>query len=161
MRRPLMLALLLALGATLLPAAPAGAVVSDTTIRLGRSIGDGVLLQSKARLDRKLGKGRLVKRARTSFGTLVTYRYAAKDLDVTYRRSKAVLILTKEGRYGTTKGLGVGASKRDLQRGYRSLRCRTKRVCTLGKLRPNARVTDFRLNKRGKVVSVMVGIVLD
>ena len=44
MRRPLMLALLLVLGASLLPAAPASArVVSDTTIVLGRSIGDGVL----------------------------------------------------------------------------------------------------------------------
>jgi hypothetical protein len=126
---------------------------------LGRSIGDGVLTRTKARLERKLGKGRLVKSVRSGGVRFVTYRYPAKDLDVTYRGSKAVAVLTKEGRYGTTKGLGVGAAKRDLQRAYRSLRCSTTRRCTIGKLKRNARFTDFRLSKRGKVVSVMVGIV--
>jgi hypothetical protein len=155
-----MLALLLVLGASLLPAAPASArVVSDTTIVLGRSIGDGVLARSKAKLERKLGKGRLVKTTRNADGRFVTYRYPAKDLDVTYRRSIAMAVLTKEGRYGTTKGLGVGATKRDLQRAYRSLRCPRTTLCTIGKLRSGSRITDFRLNKRGKVVSVMVGIV--
>lgn len=162
MRRPIMLAVLLALAASLLPATGASArVVSDTTIVLGRSIGDGVLLRTKTRLERKLGQGRLVKRTRNELGRFATYRYPAKDLDVTYRGSTAVAVLTKEGRYGTTKGLGVGARKRDLQRAYPSLRCQTARLCTIGQLRPGARVTDFRLDTRGTVVSVMVGIVLD
>jgi hypothetical protein len=157
-----MLAVLVALVASLLPAAAASArVASWTAIVPGHSIGDGVLLKSRATLERKLGDGQVVKRTRNDLGRFTTVRYADKRIDVTYRGTTAFMVLTEDGRYGTPKGIGVGATKAELKRAYPAVRCPSARLCSLGRALPGARITDFRLTRKGKVLSVMVGVVPD
>lgn len=161
MRRLLLITVLGALACAGLPSAATARVLDETTIVPGRAIGQASVLGARVRIEERIGAGRLVKSVRTDFGRLVTYRYAT-GVDVTYRRGVAVAVLTKDRRYGTKKGIGVGATKADLRRTYPSLDCLSATLCTLGELVPGARVTDFRFAKgRSKVVSVLVGVVLD
>ena len=161
MRRIAMLCVLGALAATaLLPSTAGARVIEDTTIVLGRSIGKATLLTSKTKLDGRLGPGRVIKRTTNDLGTFTTVRYAGHHVDVMYRGSQSVFAKTTSPHYGTTKGIYVTASKADLKRTYPAAKCPTATLCTLGRLNPGNRVTEFRL-KRGKITSIGVGIVLD
>jgi hypothetical protein len=151
---------LAALVAALLPSTASARVISDTTIVLGRAIGDGVVGKSRANLERKLGAGKVLRRFTNDFGTFTTVRYADKDIDVKYLGNSSVEVTTKDGRYGTVKGLGVGARKADLRRAYPSIKC-SGRICTIGRQVGGARVTDFRLTRQGAVMSVTVGVIVD
>lgn len=145
----------------LLPSTAGARVLDDTTIVLGTSIGKARLLVSKTKLDDRLGSGRVIKRTTNDLGTFTTVRYAGHHVDVTYRGSQSVFVKTTSPHYGTTKGIYVTASKADLKRTYPAAKCPTATLCTLGKLEPGKRVTEFRLNRGGKIISIGVGIVLD
>jgi hypothetical protein len=135
-------------------------VLDNTTIVLGTSIGKATLGTSKTKLDGRLGPGRVVKRTTNDLGRFVTVRYADHHVDVMYRGSRSVFVKTTSSRYGTTKGIYVGATRADLKRTYSAAKCPTATLCTIGKFTPGKRVTEFRL-KRNKIISIGVGIVLD
>jgi hypothetical protein len=161
LRRLVVIALLAALAALAAPSTAGARALDPTAIVPGRAIGKASVLAARANIEERIGPGRLVKRVRTDFGRLSTYRYAT-GVDVTFRSGVAVAVLTKSARFETASGVGVGSTKAKLRRTYPGLQCPSATLCTVGRLVPGARVTDFRFAKgRTKVVSVLVGVVLD
>lgn len=100
-------------------------------------------------------------------GTTTVYAY--RGLTVTFgpgSAAEATVIAVSSGRRAerTARGIGVGSSRGALRRAYPKVRCEAvgrRAVCTLGALKPGARVTTFRIAASNRVGRVEVGLVID
>lgn len=83
----------------------------------------------------------------------------------TGNRARVSAVITRSHRQRTAEGIGVGSRESALKKANPKARCRTEygfRHCTIGNVRPGARVTEFRIKRRtDRVKQVTVGIVID
>lgn len=79
--------------------------------------------------------------------------------------AKVVGLSTTSRKERTASGVGVGSSRRTVERKVRGARCLVEFTydhCFVGAFRPGETVTDFAIGKRRKVVTrVTVGYVID
>jgi len=147
-------------------AVPAGARIVPGTGMAGVAIGD-----CEASVRGKLGRPGSVTRRSDFAGPSSNWRYSKRGLRVTFRSGAScqavTAISTDRGFERTAEGIGKGSRRTTLRARLRGERCRTYRVpepvrsCTLGAFRPGRVVTDFRIDSRARVSSVLVGIVID
>jgi hypothetical protein len=127
-----------------------------------RSIAGVSLGQTRAHVRAALGTPLHVRHGKNEFGAFTVFRYA--QVTVTFQgNAGATALATTSRAQRTRKGIGVGSTEAQVKRGVRGVRCRSfgaLRHCTLGRELPGRRVTDFLL-RRGHVVRVLVGIVID
>ena len=89
-----------------------------------------------------------------------SYYYNASALKLEFRRGAGGIERTKEGG-------GKGTTRRALRAKLNGEKCRTFRhpkritICWLGSMTPSKPVTEFRIDSKGRVNNVRVGIVID
>ncbi len=157
MKRALVI-VLLAVGAAL--AAPA---LAAAQIQVDQGIAGARLGSTSAQVHAALGRPAGTTHGTNDFGRYTQERYAG-GISVTYQGSQTVSAVATTGLGDrTASGVGVGSTEAQARRGVRSLRCETisgTRSCHTGTFAPGDHVTDFVL-RRGKIVRVTVGIVID
>jgi hypothetical protein len=145
-------------------AAPAGA-----TIVPGKGMA-GVKLRDCADTVRaRLGQPTKTLVTRDFTGPVVILIYKARGLRATFHFSgncqALTAISTSKGQERTAKGIGKGTGLHTLKATLKGEHCtRSKgrvRSCHLGSYRPGRVVTEFRLNTKRRVTSVLVGRVID
>ena len=136
--------------------------VAQATIRPQRGIAGVAAGMTATQVRGVLGAPASVRRGSNDFGRYREFRY--RDLHVFFQGVQRVTSVSTTRRGERTRsGIGVGSSERRLRRKMRGVRCATElrvRRCTLGRLLPGRRVTDF-LIRRGRVVRVSIGLVID
>ena len=151
------LALAGALGCALWLAASAG-----STIVVGRGIAGVVLGSSQARVRAKLCMPVSVVHGKNEFGTYTEFRYRGYVVDF-QADATVTSIVTTLAREKTPEGVGVGSGWSQVRAKVPHVGCEgtaTLGDCHVGDFLPGKRVTDFVFRK-GKVVRVVVGFVLD
>ena len=153
------LALAAAAAAVLAVPAPAGAIIQFDQGIAGARIGN-----SKAQVKAALGEPALEKTGTNDFGKWRQY-YFEGGIRVFFQGDKEVTSVTTLGRGDrTSKGIGIGNSEKALKQKHPSLECETFpgnfRSCHTGDYMPGQRVTDFEI-KKGRIVRILVGIVID
>ena len=158
---PLTLLLLLVL------AAPASATIVPNKGMAGVELGDCIehAIAVLGYPDRTFGS--------TDFaGFKESYYYNDRALKLEFRRGggqclEMTSIRTRSGRERTKEGVGKGTMRTTLRAKLRGEKCRTfkhpKRItiCWLGSMTPSKPVTEFRIDSKGRVNNVRVGIVID
>jgi hypothetical protein len=146
-----------ALAALALPAA------APAQIQVDRGIAGARLGSTTAQVHAALGRPSRAQRGRNDFGTFVQETYAG-GIVVFYQGSRSVSSVATSGLGDrTAKGVGVGSSESAVRANVPGVRCETSagaRSCHTHDFVPGRRVTDF-LIRRGKVVRVSVGFVID
>jgi hypothetical protein len=161
-------ALLLSLFLLLLAAAPASATIVPGKGIAGVELGD---CQQRAidvlgPPDRTFGS--------TDFaGFKSAYTYIQRGLRLEFRRGpgeclELTSIRTTKGEERTKEGVGQGTTRKTLRARLKREKCRTfrsprslTRICWLGSFTPSKPVTEFRINRKRRVASVRVAIVID
>ena len=127
-----------------------------------RSVGGASLGQTRKQVRASLGNPLSVRRGRNEFGRYTVFRYA--HVTVSFQgNGGATALTTTSATQRTARGVGVGSTEAQVKTGVRDVHCArfgALRHCTLGRELPGRRVTDFVL-RRGRVVRVVVGFVLD
>jgi len=148
---------LAALAALALPATAPALVQVDKGIA-GARLGNTV-----AQVQAALGRPARVATGSNDFGRFRQETYAGR-LVVFYQGSTTVTSVVTTGPGDrTVKGIGVGSTQAAVRANVPGVRCETvagSRSCHTHSFTPGRRVTDFFL-KRGKVVRVTVGFVVD
>jgi hypothetical protein len=146
-----------AIATAALPAAAPALVQIDKGIA-GARLGNTV-----AQVQAALGRPARVANGSNDFGRFRQETYAG-GIVVFYQGSRTVTsVLTTGLGDRTAKGVGVGSNEADVRAKVPGVRCETtagSRSCHTHSFTPGRRVTDFFL-KRGKVVRVTVGFVVD
>lgn len=159
MRRLLLLAPLLVLAAV--PAPAAARIVPQKGIKgleLGMTVAEvRATLGSPTRFrtvrDPIIGRVRL-----WSYG-LTTARF-----DGTARDARVLSLETRSRRERTAAGVGVGSTRKTVRRKVSGARCLVEFSydhCFVGRWRVGEVVTDFSIDRRGKVSRVVVGRIVD
>jgi hypothetical protein len=161
-------ALVLSLLLLLVAAAPASATVVRGKGMAGVELGD---CQQRAidvlgPPDRTFGS--------TDFaGFKSAYTYIQRGLKLEFRRGpgeclELTSIRTTKGEERTKEGVGVGTTRKTLQARLRGEKCRAFRpnrrlirICWLGSFTPSKPITEFRIDRKRRVSSVRVAIVID
>ncbi len=143
--------------AALIAAGPA-----DATIVPQRGIARAELRMTKADVRARLGTPVRVQSGKNQFGRYANFVYAR--VTVMFQGGSRVTGLRTNSRLErTSAGVGVGSSEAQVKAGVAGIKCRTEfgsRHCFVGKFLPGHVITDFQI-KKGRVSSVVVGIVLD
>jgi hypothetical protein len=126
------------------------------------SVGGAALGQTRKQVRARLGNPLAVTRGHNEFGRYTVFRYAY--VTVSFQgNAGATALTTTSAAERTRRGVGVGSTEAQVKAGVPGVRCArlgALRHCTLGRELPGRRVTDFAL-RRGRVVRVVVGFVLD
>jgi hypothetical protein len=151
----------------LLFAAPAGAVIVPQKGMAGVELGDCINRAIKVLgfPDRTFG-------SRDFAGFKESYYYNKRALKLEFRRGAgSCLVLssirTRGAEERTKEGVGKGTTRKELRAKLSGEKCRTfkqpKRIsiCWLGSMTPSKPVTEFRIDSKGRVNNVRVGIVID
>ena len=143
-------------------AALAAAAPVEARIVVQHSIAGVPLRTTMAAVRSKLGQPLRIRRGRNDFGRYVEFVYSR--VTVSFQSGSRVTALrTRSARERTGRGVGVGSTEARVQARVGGVRCRSDggfRHCFVGRFLPGRTVTDFQL-RRGRVVSVVVGFVLD
>ncbi len=135
---------------------------ASATIVPQHGMAGAALGMTQAQVRAKLGAPLKVKHAKNDFGPYTTFSYAT--VTVTFQGDSSVTAMsTTSASERTASGLGVGSTRAQLRAKLPALRCAGSNAegdCHLGALLPGRTVTDFFI-RRGKVVSVTVGYVID
>jgi hypothetical protein len=159
--------LLLTVFALLVAAAPASA-----TIVPGKGMAGVTLGQCQERVIQILGPPDRTFGSRDFAGFKSSYYYNAKALKLEFRAGPdECLVLssirTRSGEERTKEGVGKGTKRKALRAKLKGEKCRTftrpKRItiCWLGSMTPSKPLTEFRIDSKGRVNNVRVGIVID
>jgi hypothetical protein len=147
-----------ALVSALAAAAPASAL-----IQVDKGIAGARLKNTKAQVHAALGKPVKRQTGSNDFGAFLQETYRG-GIVVFYQGAKRVTSVTTTGLGDrTAKGVGVGSTEAAVKKLVPGVTCETvagARSCHTNDFLPGKRVTDFFL-KKGKVVRVSVGIVVD
>jgi hypothetical protein len=149
-----------ALGASLISAPPAGAVIRPQKGMAGVRLG---MTQSQMR-DR-LGTPRHVRQGQNDFGPYTQFLYP-HSIAVTFQGNRRVTGISTRGRAERTeRGVGVGSSENAVRAKVGHVHCETivgARTCHVGTFKAGRRVTVFLISKKsGRVSTVTVSFVLD
>ena len=149
----------LVVAAVLLVPGSAGA-----TIQVDRGIGGARIGNTQAQVRAALGKPDRVRNGRNDFSSFTRYRYVPEKIEVMFQGGTRVTSVSTTGAGDrTTRGVGVGSREGTVRAFVPRVRCETiagTRSCHTGRFTAGSRVTDF-LIRRGRVVRVTVGIVID
>jgi len=141
-------------------AAPAAA---PALVQVDKGIAGARLGGTVAQVHAALGTPTRVANGSNDFGRFRQETYAG-GIVVFYQGSRTVTsVLTTGLGDRTSKGVGVGSGEADVRANVPGVRCETisgSRSCHTHTFTAGRRVTDFFL-KRGKVVRVTVGFVVD
>jgi hypothetical protein len=142
----------------LVPASASADVVPQKSIM-------GVELQmTRAQVKAVAGKpDRVRTRRHEIIGSVRVLTYGKTKVTIA-RRSGVISVFTRSRRQRTANGVGVGTRKRVLRRKLQNERCRNDsgfHRCWIGRFRPGRTVTEFRLNDRNRVKSVILAAVID
>ena len=159
--------LLPSLLALLVAAAPAGATIVPNKGMAGVELGDGIerAVEVLGAPDRTFGSSDFA-------GFKESYYYNKSALKLEFRRGageclELTSIRTRSGIERTKEGVGKGTTKKALRAKLKREKCRTFRhpkritICWLGSMTPSKPVTEFRIDSKGRVNNVRVGIVID
>jgi hypothetical protein len=143
-------------------ASPAGAVIVPQEGMLGIELRQTVS-QVRAELGPPDGilfvNNEIIGRQRIYF-----YGKTRVNFDGDERNARVIAMNTTSRRERTANGVGVGSTRRTVARRVRGVKCRIEfgvNHCYVGTFRAGRRVTDFLINRRGRVSRVVVGIVID
>ena len=153
--RPVLISLALLL---LAPAGAGAAIVPQKSIM-------GIELQmTRAEVKAEAGQPDAIrKRPHEIIGEYTEYRYGRTRVGIA-RQSGVIFVVTRDPMQRTADDIGVGSRKRFLRRSLEGERCKREfgfHHCWLGRFRAGKVVTDFALNKRERVRSVTLGLVID
>jgi hypothetical protein len=158
MRRPAQIALAAAVTA-LVFAAQAHAVIRPQKGMAGVRLG-----MSQTQMKDVLGVPVRTKQAQNDFGPYTQFIYP-HSITVTFQGNRDITGISTRGRTEKTeRGVGVGSSETAVRAKVGHVHCETisgSHTCHVGSFRAGHRVTVFLMSKRGIVVSVTVGFVLD
>ncbi|MEZ5101853.1 MAG: hypothetical protein R3C15_19055 [Thermoleophilia bacterium] len=118
---------------------------------------------SQAKVQGVLGQPLRAATGSNDFGPYTQLFYPYRVVVTFQGNAGATAVSTSGVRERTAKGAGVGSTEARLKAAHPALVCETfvgTRSCHLGSFLPGKRVTDFLLRK-GKVVRVTVGVVID
>jgi hypothetical protein len=154
---------------SLLLAAPAGAVIVPGKGMAGAKLGQ--CIEDVAKLigepDKTFGK------TEPTGEFVETYTYLKLGIKVRFFHGPGECLVAGEfytaaRKERTVEGVGRGTSRRVLKKKLKHVKCETFRAgkrkirsCHIGKFTPAKRVTEFRMNAKGKVSSVSVRVVSD
>ncbi|HEX6390583.1 MAG TPA: hypothetical protein VFZ89_14085 [Solirubrobacteraceae bacterium] len=94
-------------------------------------------------------------------GSFKHYDYGLTDVFITRGTSGVVFNITTRSRaQRTASGIGVGSTRKALQRAFPKAKCQN-RYCSIGEARPGKTVTSFFLSATFRVRQVALGIVID
>jgi hypothetical protein len=105
-------------------------------------------------------------------GIKSSYYYNQKALKLEFRTGPGECLVlssirTRSGEERTKEGVGKGTTRKDLRAKLKHEKCRTfkrpKRIsiCWLGSMTPSKPLTEFRIDSKGRVNNIRVGIVID
>jgi hypothetical protein len=160
------LAVALAAATACIGAAPASAVIVPQ-----RGMAGLELTMSKEQVRAKLGKPTWFRTRNDDFGRLDQWYYSSRKVHVGFRAgpdgAQVITLMTNRGVERTSRGVGVGSTRKTVQRRVPNVRCRTfdygmvYRTCHVGAFEPGRRVTDFTIGRSGRVGRVTVAFVID
>jgi hypothetical protein len=158
---PLTLLLLLVL------AAPAGATIVPGKGMAGVQLGECIeqVITELGPPDRTFGSHDFA-------GFVEKYTYVKRGLKAEFRQGPGrcltmTSIRTTKGQERTQEGVGKGTLRKTLRAKLHGEKCQTFRhpkrisICWLGSMTPSKPVTEFRIDSKGRVNNVRVGIVID
>jgi hypothetical protein len=146
------------------------APAADARIVPGKGMAGITMGMTEAQVKAVLGAPDSRKTLSDDFGPYLRLRYTSHGgLRLTMRDDASgapvLFSVTTEGKAERTKeGIGVGSSRKRLRAKLSGEKCErlgSFRHCSLGSFKVGRIVTDFRLNKQLRVVSVVVGRVVD
>lgn len=147
-----------ALAALALPPA-AGAV-----IKLDKGMAGIKIHMTQKQVRGVLDEPRKINRGRNDFSRFTEFIYKPRLRVFFQGNTRVTSISTSSSDERTRKDVGVGSTEAQVQAGVNRVVCETldgRRICHRGSFTAGKRVTEFRLNHRGKVKRVVVGIVID
>jgi hypothetical protein len=160
-------ALALTVAGLLVPAASASATIVPNKGMAGVELGDciGRAVKVLGPPDRTFGSSDFA-------GFKESYYYNKSALKLEFRRGAGACleltsIRTRSGIERTKEGVGKGTTRKALRAKLTGEKCRTFRhpkritICWLGSMTPSKPVTEFRIDSKGRVNNVRVGIVID
>ncbi len=155
------LALLTAL-LLLVIAAPAGAVIVPgkgmAGARLGQCIEDVVKVVGEP--DKTFGK------TEPTGEFVETYTYKQLGLKIRFFHGageclEAGEFFTSKGKERTAEGVGKGTLRKTLKAKLKHVKCDRERSCHIGSFTPSKKVTEFRIDSKGRVSNISVRYVSD
>lgn len=155
--------LILCMAAAALIAAPASA---DAVIVPQKSMKGVSLNMTTSQVRAKLGKPDKVAYPRHEIlGRYKVYRYGLTRISLHSGKDGRVFSLNTESRKERlANGIGVGSREADVARRVKGVRCAVEfglRHCYIGSFRAGKRVTDFFINRFGRVKGIVIGFVID
>jgi hypothetical protein len=145
--------------AALLAAAPAHAVIRPQKGMAGVRLG-----MSQTQMRAVLGQPVRTRQAMNDFGPYTQFIYP-HSITVTFQGNRDVTGISTRGRTEKTeRGVGVGSTETAVRKKVGHVHCETiagSHTCHVGSFAAGHRVTVFLISKRGFVVTVTVGFVLD
>jgi hypothetical protein len=153
--------------ALLLLAAPAGA-----TIVPGKGMAGIKLGECQEQVIKELGFPDRTFGSHDFAGIVSKYTYVKPGLKLEFRQGPGecltmTSIRTTKGAERTKEGVGKGTLRRTLRAKLHGEKCQTfkhpKRIsiCWLGSMTPSKPLTEFRIDSKGRVNNIRVGIVID
>lgn len=149
----------------LLGAAPAGATIVVQQGMGGLRLGQ-TWAQARAHFTTKPASNRVVKNAILGHVRLARWGTLTIEFDGSKDSSKAITFDTSGTAQRTANGIGVGSTRAQVRAKLPRARCKANdrgyNHCWIGRFGvAGATVTDFSINKRGRVGRVVIGIVID
>jgi hypothetical protein len=148
-------------------AAPAGATIVPGKGMAGVRLGDCIeqVVQQFGYPERTFGSHDFA-------GFVETYTYVKRGLKLEFRQGPGecltmTSIRTTKGAERTQEGVGKGTLRRTLRAKLHGEKCHTYKkpkrisICSLGSYTPSKPVTEFRIDSKGRVNNIRVGIVID
>jgi hypothetical protein len=153
---------LLAVSLSLVLAAPAGAVIVPQKGMAGARLGQCIdtVLAKLGPPDKTFGK-------REPTGEFVeTYTYKKLGIKVRFFQGPGSCLVageffTSKGRERTAEGVGKGTMRKTLKAKLRHVKCDRKRSCHIGSFTPSKKVTEFRIDSKGRISTISVRYVVD
>jgi hypothetical protein len=158
---------LLTVLALLVAATPASATIVPNEGMAGVKLGDCIerAIDVLGPPDRTFGSNDFA-------GFKESYSYDKSALKLEFRRGAGACleltsIRTRSGVERTKEGVGKGTRRKALRAKLKGEKCRTfkrpKRIsiCWLGSMTPSKPLTEFRIDSKGRVNNVRIGIVID
>jgi hypothetical protein len=155
---------LIAVLSVLVVAPGAQAKLTDHSIVLGTSIGGLSIGTTRAQVEHRLGRGRLLGHGRgrienwPKLGLAFTFKGASPF-------AKAVAGVTRNPAYATPEGIRFGSATADVTNAYPSLQCTDSGDSSPGhpykkcrRAGPQGRETEFDFDQSGDVILIAVGI---